>query len=312
MSRRLITILMSLIACAASSLVASPVQRTFVSTSGLDTNPCSRPQPCRSFAAAIGQTLSGGEVYVLDSGGYGGGANITQAITIRADGVTAGVSVGSGLDGIDINAGPNDVVTLHGLTINGVGGNDGVSFVSGGALHLEDLTVANMNLQGVEMTATGKMDVIDSTFRDNIHNTGLFVHPIGGLPGLVSVDNCRFERNNTGVRIDDGGQAIVRNSIAVSNQSLGFLAETTGGSNALLMLESCLSAENNYGISAQFFGQGAPGVYISNVTVYGNAIGLQMTNVPGDPFFGGIYSFGNNSIDGNLTNGAPIGTIPRM
>ena len=50
---------------------ASALQRTFVSTSGNDANPCTLPLPCRTFNAAIAQASSGSEVIVLDSGGYG-------------------------------------------------------------------------------------------------------------------------------------------------------------------------------------------------------------------------------------------------
>ena len=45
--------------------------RTFVSGTGLDTNPCSLTAPCRTFTQAISQTNAGGEVVVLTAaGGY--------------------------------------------------------------------------------------------------------------------------------------------------------------------------------------------------------------------------------------------------
>jgi hypothetical protein len=47
------------------------VQRTFVSGLGNDANPCTRTAPCRTFGRAISQTNSSGEVYVLDTAGYG-------------------------------------------------------------------------------------------------------------------------------------------------------------------------------------------------------------------------------------------------
>ena len=37
-------------------------QRSFVSSTGLDTNACTRTAPCRSFATAIGETSVKGEV----------------------------------------------------------------------------------------------------------------------------------------------------------------------------------------------------------------------------------------------------------
>jgi hypothetical protein len=51
--------------------VEGAAQRTFVASNGTDANSCSITAPCRSFAAAVAQTLAGGEVIVQDSAGYG-------------------------------------------------------------------------------------------------------------------------------------------------------------------------------------------------------------------------------------------------
>src|SRR5207302_6567148 len=120
-------------------------QRTFVSAAaGNDANPCTRAAPCRNFAAAIAQTVSGGEVVVLDSGGYGT-VTISQAVALVAPpGVYAGISVFSGT-GITVNAGPSDDVTIRGLTLNGLGGNAGISFASGASLNVEDSVFTNFN-----------------------------------------------------------------------------------------------------------------------------------------------------------------------
>ena len=118
--------------------------RTFVSSAGMDTNPCSRSAPCRSFGAAIAQTAAGGEVIVLDSAGYGA-ATIGSSISLIAPrGVYAGVSVPGGA-GITISAAATDVVTLRGLTLNGTGGGDGIYLASGGVLYLQQLTIQNFS-----------------------------------------------------------------------------------------------------------------------------------------------------------------------
>src|SRR5437870_11398429 len=96
-----------------TSLGQAQATRTWVSGVGDDVNPCSRTAPCKTFAGAISKTALGGEISVLDPGGFGA-VTITKAITILAVGVPAGVLV-SGTHGIIINAGANDVVTLQGL-----------------------------------------------------------------------------------------------------------------------------------------------------------------------------------------------------
>src|ERR1700756_558888 len=89
--------------------------RTWVSGVGDDANPCSRTAPCKTFAGAISKTATGGEINVLDPGGFGA-LTITKSITISSVGFEAGVLV-SGTNGIVVSAGPADSVTLEGLDI---------------------------------------------------------------------------------------------------------------------------------------------------------------------------------------------------
>src|SRR6266480_6070986 len=104
-----------LISCAFPLIAA---QRSFVASSGSDSNPCSRDLPCRSFNTAIGATTAGGEVVALDSAGYGV-ASINGSITIvGAPCVHAGVSAFTG-SAITVNAGTTNVVTVRNLYING-------------------------------------------------------------------------------------------------------------------------------------------------------------------------------------------------
>src|SRR5215471_4832902 len=95
--------------------------RTFVSGSGSDANPCSLAAPCRSFAQALTQTNAGGEITILDPAGYGA-VTIGKSVSIVNDGVgEAGVTVTSHTDAIDISIGASDVVNLRGLTLVGGG-----------------------------------------------------------------------------------------------------------------------------------------------------------------------------------------------
>ena len=100
-------------------------QRTFVSTGGVDNPACSLVAPCRTFAGAIAATNAGGEVVVVDSGGYGP-VTIAQSVTIVApDGVHAAVSIPGGGQGITTSPGTYDV-TLRGLTLIGTGSAYGI------------------------------------------------------------------------------------------------------------------------------------------------------------------------------------------
>ena len=76
--------------------------------------------------------MTGGEVVVLDSGGYDQ-VVITKGISLIAPpGVYAGVTVNAG-NGIDVVAGSNDVVVISGLTIHSDGGTAGISITAQGS-----------------------------------------------------------------------------------------------------------------------------------------------------------------------------------
>ena len=157
--RRLIlhvlTVLVLLVTC--SSLAHAQATRTWVSGVGDDANPCSRTAPCKTFAGAISKTATGGEINVLDPGGFGA-VTITKSITISSEGFEAGVLV-SGTNGIVINATTTSNVVLRGLDIEGLGtGLDGIKVLGGlGSLHVEKCTINNFrgtNGSGIEIATS--------------------------------------------------------------------------------------------------------------------------------------------------------------
>ena len=70
-------------------LAAPPAEaqptRVFVAAQGLDTNPCTFAQPCRTFQKAHDTVAAGGEIDVLDPAGYGT-VLISKAISIQGHG----------------------------------------------------------------------------------------------------------------------------------------------------------------------------------------------------------------------------------
>jgi hypothetical protein len=136
---------------------AAPAQagpnRTWVSGMGTDSGACTRAAPCKTFAFALTQTAAGGEIDVLDPGGYGA-VTINHAISIVNDGVgVAAIGAGSGLNGVTINAGVSDSVHLRGLTIEGLlSGNDGIQFNSGGNLAIENCVIRGFINAGIAIT----------------------------------------------------------------------------------------------------------------------------------------------------------------
>src|SRR3954464_3600344 len=93
---------LALVALAMPASAMGQATRTWVSGVGDDVNPCSRTAPCKTFAGAISKTANGGEINVIDPGGFGG-LTINKSLTVRADGATGGVLV-AGTNAIVVNA----------------------------------------------------------------------------------------------------------------------------------------------------------------------------------------------------------------
>ncbi len=277
--------------------------RTWVSGVGDDANPCSRTAPCKTFAGAISKTAAGGEIDVLDPGGFGA-VTITKAISIEAEGVVAGVLV-SGTNGIVVNAGPTDQVVIRGLTIEGLGtGLAGISFLSGGSLHVEDCTINHFTGAGIDFEpSTGGSKLFVS--RSSIHHNqgGIKLKPGSGTV-TGNIENTLLSYNATfGLRLEDGAVVTARGTSSNGNLN-GYVVTTTTGAHPVLTLEGAVASNNSSaGISAGFGGSGLATVLIGQTSVTGNAIGLRFDGN------GAITSWANNRVAGNGTDGAPSGTI---
>lgn len=273
--------------------------RTWVSGVGDDANPCSRTAPCKTFAGAISKTAPGGEIDVLDPGGFGA-VTITKAISIEADGVIAGVLV-SGTNGIVVNAGPADVVVLRGLTIEGIGtGLTGVNFLAGGALHVENCEINGFTQRGIDFfpTGTSQLLVKDTIIHGN--GGGIWVQPGVGITANASIDHVRVERNLFGIKGEQGSHVVIRDSVAASNTNSGFIANSGGGA-VDLTIENSVSTGN--GLNGVLSTNPNATVRLSNVTITNNGGGVLSQGG------GVILSFMNNRIKGNTADGAPTSTI---
>jgi len=329
MSRSFITLAALSIAVATPfiSLQAQAVQRTHVSAAfGSDANTatnCAAAAPCRFFTAAMSVTNPNGEVIVLDSGGYGA-VTITQSVALIAPtGVYAGISVFPGADGVTIaTAGVN--VVLRGLSINGQGGNNGISMTAGNRLTVENCVISNLGNSGILVNAAATVRVTDSIVRDNgasgIYlqnglkatitravvsghaNPGIYL--VGNTPSTSTVDiaDSTVDGNSYGIYAQSTvSTAIlklsVRDSRIVGNSSYGLVVGSNAGAAASLTASNSMVSNNGNGLVAS--GAGAKIISTGN-TVTGNT-GLRFNN------FSAVFeSAGNNTV---RDNGANSGTI---
>jgi hypothetical protein len=288
----------------AASGAEAQATRTWVSGVGDDANPCSRTAPCKTFAGAISKTAAGGEINVLDPGGFGG-VTITKSITILSEGNIAGVLV-SGTNAIIVNAGVNDVVTLRGLDINGLGtGLNGVRFLAGAALHVEDCQIYGFTQNGIDFNPSGvsHLFVSDTVIRNNngAASNAILVHPLAAGSALVSLDRVHIHRNRVGLRAEDRSKVTVRDSIASTNTNNGFIAFSTAQA-VEINLENTVATNSAAGNGVRAAGTNLAVVRLSNTMITDNSIGISVANGAS------VISFGNNRIAGNTTDGAPTST----
>jgi hypothetical protein len=223
----------ALLVASSPALAVGSASRTFVSGTGSDAGSCPLATPCRTFAYALMQTAPSGEIIVLSSAGYGT-VTITQAVSIINTDNFAGVTVTSG-NGITINAGVNDAVTLRGLTVDGGGtGSNGIVFNSGGKLTIDQCDLMNFVGGGtttgngilIQPTSSNNNIVITNTTASNNGYAGVSNIPSGtAITGTV-VDRVSANNNTFGIIVNNGSSgaatASISNSIGSFNSNTGF------------------------------------------------------------------------------------------
>lgn len=280
--------------------------RTFVSGTGSDTNPCTRAQPCQTLPAALTQTNTGGEVYVLDALDTPGiffPVTITKSVSIIGAGARSGIT---GQVNIAPEAGGQ--VLLKGLDINALGSNGIQVQTAGISLVIDDCTIVN-GTNGITFAPSGTANttlvVRNSIISKNNAgspsgtNAGILIQPLStGGKALVVIENTNVNNNNFGIRAFDNSVVTVRNSVSSENVNAGIRAEQTASPAVAVsvFVEHSQSSNNNTGVVAV----GSTAILrISDVTITNNGAGVNYGSG------GTVCSFGNNSIAGNASTFPP-------
>ncbi|HEX2224012.1 MAG TPA: right-handed parallel beta-helix repeat-containing protein [Thermoanaerobaculia bacterium] len=297
------TLAASALLLAASSVAHAQATRTWVSGVGDDFNPCSRTAPCKTFAGAISKTAAGGTISVLDPGGFGA-VTITKSITIQGDG-SLGSILGAGTNGVVINAAATDVVVLRDLHIEGAGtGLNGVRFLNGLALYVENCTINRFTQKGIDFqpSGNGALFVKDTVVRNNSFGAGggIFIKPGAAGSATATLDNVNLERNLFGLRVEGNSKVSVRDSVMTGNSNEGVHAFASGTLPIVNVIGS-LVALNGTGVKAE--GSGSLIRIGDSSVVNNNAAGLSIVNL------GQIATFGDNNLAGNTPDGAPTSNL---
>jgi hypothetical protein len=278
-----------------------------VSGHGSDTAACTLVAPCRSLAAAFAVTLAGGEIDVLDPGGYGA-LTISRAISIQGHGFS-GISAASG-NAITINAGVDDQINLRGLLIDGLGsGFNGIVVNAVGSLNIQDSLIRRFTNDGLSFKpGNSSMLSVSHTIISGSNLAAIEITPTTNAAAVNAVleqvelyDSRSYALRVTANSSDAGNQPIqvtVSDSV-IANNTDGILCISASG----IQRVSCMV--RNSTIANNGIGANAPNT--------NNFIVLSHTMITGSltAWTGNVFSYGDNQIDFNLSANTAPTQIPQ-
>jgi hypothetical protein len=273
--------------------------RTWVSGVGDDVNPCSRTAPCKTFQGAISKTAAGGEISVLDPGGFGA-LTITKSLTIDGTGQVSSI-LSSGTNGITINAAATDKVYLRNIDINGAGtGLIGVRVLNAAEVMLENVQIYNTSLasgnnHGVSINTTNAIRVsLENVTIRNVGGSGVFATSTNAANHIkLLLNNTRiFDTGQSGIDLDLNADAVISRSQLTHNLvGAGLFIECAG---CVAHVSNSVLSNNSQGVHAGINGA-------ATVRLFGNII-TQNT-------VAGIFNAGGGTVVASHQNNAIIGNV---
>jgi hypothetical protein len=300
-------------------MMYSQATRTWVSGVGDDANPCSRTAPCKTFAGAISKTADGGEIDALDPGGFGA-LTITKSITLDGGGGQVASVLVAGTNGIVVVAPANANVIIRNLRLDGLlgGGNanaglNGISFLGGHDLNIENCVIFGFAQNGVNIALT-------QNTQGTVHIVNTVIKNVGGA-GIRATNNQTpavhvTVSNSTVVPLGSGAgnigiEAAQHSKVDVSNTQVahagadGMKADDAASSDANLFVINSQVDFNANGITAA-----AGGVVVAG-GIEGGATGVLFNNTSG----GGANYFvfnGTNQAPGSTGTAGTVNGVPRI
>lgn len=271
-----------------SPAMFAQVPRVWVSGVGDDANPCTSTAPCRTFSRAHEQVAAGGEISVLNPGNYGI-ITISKSVTISGIGALAGINWSGASNGITINAGSSDVVTIRNLSFFPASGSTGnaIRYSNGAKVHIE-----NCSIQNTASTA----------IQADLANSGILTVSKTTITGTGSVSRGIDITTTTGILDATFNDLTLRTSEAmvIGNNVYATVTNSAfyGGITAILLqyngyLNLDRSIVSGY-TTAINCNNSLATVRLSNASIINNATGITGS--------GRIISFNNNTFLGNGTN----------
>jgi hypothetical protein len=273
--------------------------RTWVSGVGDDANPCSRTAPCKTFAGAISKTAAGGEISVLDPGGFGA-VTITKAITINGEGTLASI-LNAGTNGINVNVVTNPataVVYIHNISINGFqSGVNGINYTAGNTLIVDHCWIYGQTNAGINVNGTGGLNLkVNETQIEHITGAGnaITIDTSAGQV-LAMISRCYLQDSASGLEVKRNSRVGIESTV-ISHQSDSGIKTT--GSDSIVNADDLFVTFCNTGLKSNNAGVQSH-IRVSDSVITQNATGINANG-------GTIDSFQGNAVFGNFSDGTPF------
>jgi hypothetical protein len=305
--------------------------RTWISGVGDDTNPCSRTEPCKTFAGAIPMTAAGGEIDCLDPGGFGA-VTVTKSITLDCAGGIGG-EVGSilasGTNGITINT-AGAFVKIRNMSINcgGLPGNtftclSGIKFINGAGLIVEHVGIFGSGQASstgtyaavdFEPSTAAKLNMLDVECQYG-QADGVLIKPQSGGSATATLDRVSCMQNaGAGLRVDSSnwtsgpGSNVTVFGSNMSGNAVGVEAFSPSGTKTATIEVTASVVSQNSGVGLLGDGTHAT-IIVGGSTIMGNATGLSATAHSTINTFQDNY-FSNGAA--GTSNGTPTGNVAKL
>ena len=212
---------------------------------------------------------------------------ITKGISIINDGVgEAGALVSGGLVGITVNAGPNDRVSLRGLTVKGIGfgGGNGIRLSGGKSLTIENCAVRNLTGDAVQVLSDMPANsttsfTMSNTLVSDTDANGIYFRPTGSGNLVATLSRVEVYNNGAhGIGVDGGASAV--------NARM-----------RVIVADSVISNNGLSGVAASTL----PGTGQAHASVYRSVIVHNQNGVFGESFFASV-SIGGSIVENNVTS----------
>jgi hypothetical protein len=318
---KIIACIAALVAFVAGPTAHAQLFRAYVSSTGLDTNPCTLQQPCRLLPAALTAVAAGGEIWMLDSANYNSSqVNITKSVSILAvPGALGSLVATGGGDAININAASVEVTLRNLVIVHYLSSANGINFVTGSVLNVSDCEIYGMQGGGIRATATGSDVAVRNTVVRGSTASGFF----SGDSVVATLDRVHLTGNTLGLYLTDGSQVKVSDSVLAANTTnadvrSGFgttrvtinRSVVTGGSSGITAYASASGAavyvalsdntitQNGGAVQAQRVAGATAEVTVDTNWITHNGIGIIFAGSP----LPTIYTRGNNTMKLNTAD----------